>query len=90
MHQTNSTHVGSHLVEGFQECFMYKEDRYAKTIDTRDESPCMYEVVLSGLSGRRLRHRRLHKEDENRCKLERLLKCGLTPDKGSIGDGRHH
>ena len=40
MHQTNSTHVGSHLVEGFQECFMYKEDRYAKTIDTWDESPC--------------------------------------------------
>ena len=43
----------------------------------------MYEVVLSGLSGRRLRHRPrlLHKEDENRCKLERLLKYGLTPDK---------
>ena len=41
MHQTNSTHVGSHLVEGFEECFMYKEDRYAKTIDTQDESPCM-------------------------------------------------
>ena len=42
MHQKNSNHVGSHHVEGFQGCLMYKEDRYAKTIDTSDESPCIY------------------------------------------------
>ena len=42
MHQKNSNHVGSHHVEGFQDYFLYKEDRYAKTIDTRDESPCRY------------------------------------------------
>ena len=40
MHQKNSNHVGCHHVEGFQECSMYKADRYAKTIDTWDESPC--------------------------------------------------
>ena len=40
MHQKNSNHVVSHHFEGFQDCFMYKEDRYAKTIDTSDESPC--------------------------------------------------
>ena len=40
MHPTNSTHVGSYHIEGFQECFIYTEDRYAKTIDTWDESPC--------------------------------------------------
>ena len=37
MHQKNSNHVGSYHVEGFQDCAMYKEDRYAKTIDTWDE-----------------------------------------------------
>ena len=42
MHQKNSNHVGSHHVEGFQDYFLYKEDRYAKTIDTRDESPCTF------------------------------------------------
>ena len=41
MHQKNSNHVGYHHIEGFQDCFIFKEDRYAKTIDTRDESPCM-------------------------------------------------
>ena len=45
MHQKNSNHVGSHHVEGFQDCFMYKEDRYAKTIDTRDESPCIFSLL---------------------------------------------
>ena len=40
MHQKNSNHVGSYHVEGFQDYFLYKEDRYAKTIDTSDESPC--------------------------------------------------
>ena len=38
----NSNHVGSHHAEGFQDSFMYKEDRYAKTIYTRDESPCTF------------------------------------------------
>ena len=37
MHQKNSNHVGCHHVEGFQDYFLYKEDRYAKTIDTWDE-----------------------------------------------------
>ena len=37
MHQKNSNHVVSHHVEGFQDCFMYKEDRYAKTINSWDE-----------------------------------------------------
>ena len=37
MHQKISNHVGSHHVEGFQDCSMYKENRYAKTIDTCDE-----------------------------------------------------
>ena len=62
MHQTNSTHVGSHLVEGFQECFMYKEDRYAKTIDTRDESPCTKQIVNLGKVAmcRRDKHYRGH------------------------------
>ena len=46
MHQTNSTHVGSHHVEGFQEYFIYKEDRSAKTIDTWDESPCTTASLL--------------------------------------------
>ena len=41
MLQKNSNHVCSHYVEGFQDYFMNKEDRYAKTIDTRDESPCI-------------------------------------------------
>ena len=41
MHQKNSNHVGYHHIEGFQDCFIFKEDRYAKTIDTRDESPCI-------------------------------------------------
>ena len=46
MHQKNSNHVGSHHVEGFQDYFLYKEDRYAKTIDTRDESPCSYHLIV--------------------------------------------
>ena len=46
MHQKNSNHVVSHHVEGFQDCFMYKEDRYAKTIDTSDESPCTNGLFL--------------------------------------------
>ena len=37
MHQKISNHVGSCHVKGFQDCSMYKEDRYAKTIDTWDE-----------------------------------------------------
>ena len=41
-HETNSDHVGSHHVEGFQDSYMHKEDRYAKTIYTRDESPCIF------------------------------------------------
>ena len=36
----------SHHVEGFQDYFLYKEDRYAKTIDTRDESPCTSSAAL--------------------------------------------
>ena len=40
MHQKNSNHVGYHHIEGFQDCFIYKEDGYAKTIDTSNESPC--------------------------------------------------
>ena len=44
MHQSNSTPLIYHLVEGFQDCFMYKGAGYAKTIDTWDESPCMYKV----------------------------------------------
>ena len=55
MHQKNSNHVGSHHVEGFQDCFMYKEDRYAKTIDTSDESPCTMvsttEMLLTYVAG---------------------------------------
>ena len=42
MHQKNSNHVGSHHVEGFQGCLIYKEDKYPKTIDTSDESPCTF------------------------------------------------
>ena len=40
MHQKNSNHVGSHHVEGFQDCSKYREYRYDKTIYTWDESPC--------------------------------------------------
>ena len=47
MHQKNSNHVGYHHIEGFQDCFIYKEDRYAKTIDTRDESPCTLVMAKS-------------------------------------------
>ena len=56
MHQTNSTHVGSHQVEGFQDCFMYKEDRHAKTIYTRDESPCMSTLVMKATEFKYIRN----------------------------------
>ena len=47
IHNIKSTYVSYHHVEGFQDCSMYKENKWGLEIVTWVEKPCMCLLALN-------------------------------------------